>query len=93
MNWYFIYSENTYKVSLAESIEEAIKEIRGDKKIKKASLLKDFYLYKAFLDFDRQFHCGVPDMADQDDRHNFYTFCAGHFHGIPDISIKIKENL
>lgn len=93
MNWYFICSEDSYGVALAPSSEEAIKEIQGEKKIKTAYLLKDFYLYKVFLDFDRQFHCGSPDMAEQDDRLSFYTFCAGYFCIVPDICGKVEEDL
>jgi uncharacterized short protein YbdD (DUF466 family) len=77
--WYFITSENSYAVAYAISPEEAIKEIPGIKKIKRAYPLNGFYLYEAFLAHDRQFHTGKPDMSDQEDRLSFYTFCAGYF--------------
>ena len=77
--WYFIASGNSFAVAFANSPEEAIKEIPGDKRIKKAYLLEDFYLYKEFLHYDKQFHCDLPDMSDPEDRHLFLAFCAGHF--------------
>lgn len=82
--WYFITSENSFAVAFASSPEEAIKEIPGDKRIKKAYPLNRFYLYEAFLAHDRQFHTGKPDMSDPEDRFSFYTFCAGYFLETPD---------
>lgn len=80
MNWYFITSEDSFAVAFASSPEEAIKEIPGDKRIKKAYPLECFCLYEAFCKYDSQFHTGKPDMSDQTDRLYFYTFCAGHFY-------------
>ena len=43
--WYFIASEDSFAVAFASSPDEAIKEIRGDKWIKKAYPLNGFYIY------------------------------------------------
>jgi len=50
---------------------------------------KQHPLWKAFLQFDRKRHCGVPDMIDPHDLEVFEAFVAGYKMGQDDLEAAV----